>query len=212
MNSVGGHSRISQQRSVKNKKNRALRVRNRGIRERALIDAAAKLFADQGYEHTTTRQIAAKAECAEGLISRYFQGKAGLLRKLVELQLSRTPTVSTPPAPTLREEVQRLMEEEVQRMWEDRAFLKMIVPQMILDSNLGRELQEISDGRARIIVERLRTHKESSLSQDELTALATSIIGLGSVFGFWRPIALGQSLDQAKQMALTMATVLSRAF
>ena len=212
MNSVGGHSRISQQRSVKNKKNRALRVRNRGIRERALIDAAAKLFADQGYEHTTTRQIAAKAECAEGLISRYFQGKAGLLRKLVELQLSRAPTAPPAPAPTIREEVRRLIEEEVQRFWEDRAFMKMIVPQIILDSTLGRELQNISDRRAQIIVERLRIHKECSLSQDELIALATSITGLGSLFGFWRPIALAQDLDQAKQMALSMAAVLSRAF
>ena len=114
MNLLGGHSRISQQRSAKNKKNRTLRVRNRGARERALIEAAAKLFADQGYEHTTTREIAAKAGCAEGLISRYFQGTSGLLRTIVESQIAQKPSAPVPLSPTIQEEIRRLVEEEVQ--------------------------------------------------------------------------------------------------
>ena len=59
------------------------RLRNRESREAALLSAAGKLFAARGYEATTTREIAACAGCAEGLISRYFRGKAGLLRALI---------------------------------------------------------------------------------------------------------------------------------
>jgi len=55
------------------------RTRNRAAREAALITAAGKLFASRGYEATTTREIAACADCAEGLIHRYFKGKSGLL-------------------------------------------------------------------------------------------------------------------------------------
>lgn len=213
MNSVGGHSGISQPRSTKNNKNRPLRVRNRDARERALIEAAAKLFADQGYEHTTTRQIAAKAGCAEGLISRYFQGKAGLLRRLVEQQMSRKD--GAPPAlpSTIKEEIVRVLEEEVQRFWEDREFLKMIVPQMILDNALGRQLQEISERRVEIIKNRLQTYEGGKkLSADELSSLATSIIGIASLFGFWRPVALGHDREHAYVMIKAMGSVLGRAF
>ncbi|HEY1463951.1 MAG TPA: TetR/AcrR family transcriptional regulator [Terriglobales bacterium] len=214
MNSVGGHSGISQPRSTtKNKKNRPLRVRNRDARERALIEAAGKLFADQGYEHTTTRQIAAKAGCAEGLISRYFQGKAGLLRKLVELQLSRKDGAPAALPPTMKEEIGRMLEEEVQRFWDDREFLKMVVPQMILDTALGRQLQDLSERRAKGIIDRLQTYDEcKKLSADELSALATSIIGIGSLFGFWRSVALGHDRQHAQQMVKAMGSVIARAF
>jgi AcrR family transcriptional regulator len=213
MSSVGGQSRISQQRGVKHKKNRTLRVRNRGARERALIDASARLFADQGYEHTTTRQIAAKAGCAEGLISRYFQGKAGLLRRLVELQIARAQAPPVPLPSTIQEEIRRLMDEEVQRMWQEREFFKMIVPQMILDPALSKQLQESSGRRATTIIERLRTYKESNaLSANDLIAFATAITGIGSVFGFWRPVTLGEELQQARRMTESIAVILSRAF
>lgn len=212
MNLLGGHSRISQ-RSAKNKKNRTLRVRNRGARERALIEAAAKLFADQGYEHTTTREIAAKAGCAEGLISRYFQGKSGLLRTIVESQIAQKASTPAPLPATIQEELQRLMEEEVQHLWDDREFLKMIIPQMILNPSLGRQISQIPDRRAVKIVERLRNYKEAAgLSSDELNALATSIIGIGFVFGFWRPVTLGQEREPSKKMAASFGAILSRAF
>src|SRR5436309_15559789 len=58
------------------------RTRDRSAKQQALIVAALKLFAEKGYEVTTTREIAACAGCAEGLIHRYFGGKAGLLTAL----------------------------------------------------------------------------------------------------------------------------------
>lgn len=213
MNLLGGHSRISQQRSAKNKKNRTLRVRNRGARERALIEAAAKLFADQGYEHTTTREIAAKAGCAEGLISRYFKGKSGLLRTIVESQIAQKPSAPVPLSPTIQEEIRRLLEEEVQHLWDDREFLKTVTPQMLLNPTLGRQISQIPDRRAVKIAERLRNYKEAAgLSGDELNAFATSIIGLGFLFGFWRPVTLGQEREASKKMAVSMGAILSRAF
>ena len=61
-----------------------VRSRRRPARERssdtpaALVNAALKLFADQGYSATSTRQIAAAAGVNISLISYYFGGKAGL--------------------------------------------------------------------------------------------------------------------------------------
>lgn len=54
------------------------RHRNRKRSELLLLQAAANLFSERGIHGVTTREIANKAEVAEGLISRYFGGKKGL--------------------------------------------------------------------------------------------------------------------------------------
>ena len=63
---------------------RPKRKRDRAGKQQALMMAAARLFAERGFEATTTREIAAAASCAEGLIHRYFGGKDGLFRALIE--------------------------------------------------------------------------------------------------------------------------------
>jgi AcrR family transcriptional regulator len=65
------------------------RARDRVAKKQALIQAALGLFASKGYEVTTTREIAAAAGCAEGLIHRYFKGKAGLLTAMIENRISK---------------------------------------------------------------------------------------------------------------------------
>ena len=74
-------------------------VRNRRAREQALIEAASKLFASRGFEATTTREIAAKAGCAEGLIHRYFQSKAGLLLAIIQARVSQEVVVLSERVP-----------------------------------------------------------------------------------------------------------------
>jgi len=54
------------------------RRRPRGEARRLLLDTALRLFTDQGYAGTTTRQIADEAGVSEPLLFRYFGNKAGL--------------------------------------------------------------------------------------------------------------------------------------
>ena len=54
------------------------RRRPRGEARRLLLDTARRLFTDQGYAGTTTRQIADEAGVSEPLLFRYFGNKAGL--------------------------------------------------------------------------------------------------------------------------------------
>ena len=44
----------------------------------AICDAALELFAEQGIENTTIREIAARADASEGALYRHFDGKADL--------------------------------------------------------------------------------------------------------------------------------------
>ena len=83
-------------------KARTARTRDRAGKKQALIDAALKLFASKGYDATTTREIAACAGCAEGLIHRYFSSKAGLLPALMELPCLARSGGPAPPSPPRR--------------------------------------------------------------------------------------------------------------
>jgi AcrR family transcriptional regulator len=52
--------------------------------ELAILGAAQKLFAEKGFEATTSKEIAQTANVAEGLIFKYFKDKKGLLKNLMQ--------------------------------------------------------------------------------------------------------------------------------
>lgn len=191
------------------------RRRDRAAKQQALLSAATKLFASRGYEATTTREIAASAGCAEGLIHRYFNGKEGLLLAIIQDRVS-TEVVDlnahVPLAQTFSLEFFQLVEWELQRMWEDRDFLRVIIPRALLDPELGKVLSRVVASRhAEAIVERLEYFKECQcLSLEELQGLARFIGLLGFGFGFLRPVAFGQDRARAKVMAHEIAKILLR--
>jgi AcrR family transcriptional regulator len=190
--------------------------RNRIAREDALVAAASKLFASRGYECATTRQIAAAADCAEGLIHRYFGGKEGLLLALIKRQVSQevVDLATLPLASTMAGEVVQLVEWEVERTWHDREFFKVVIPRALLDPALGHLITGIGPTqRTRAIVERLRNFTQSrSLPAQELEALAHFISITSFMFGFMRPVVLHQDREKAKKMAVMMARMMVRNF
>ena len=193
------------------------RKRNRAARERALLLAAGKLFSSRGYDATTTREIAALAGCAEGLIHRYFKGKAGLLAALIEHRGAQEVidlNAKLPLAPTIEEEVNQLVNWEIERMWADREFLRVIIPQALLDPGLGRQLRETRPQiRGRALAERFKKFKEcQTLSNSDLEALAHFVSVMGFMFGFMRPAVLRQDREEARKMATAIARLLSRSF
>ncbi len=192
------------------------RKRNRPVRERALILAAGKLFAAQGYEATRTREIAALAGCAEGLIHRYFKGKAGLLLALIRRRVSKEvmDLNELSLAPTAADEVIQLVNWEVQRMWEDREFFRVIIPRALLDPSLGQMLTRIGPlHRAQAISERLKNFSDCHLlPAHELDGLAQFVSVIGFMFGFMRPVVLGQDREDARRTAATIAGILARGF
>ncbi len=191
------------------------RAKSREAREQALILAAGRLFAMRGYESTTTREIAIEAGCAEGLIHRYFSGKAGLLLALIKQRISREVDdlgKHLPPQPTLAEELLQLVAFEIDRMWEEREFYKVIVPRALVDPTLGPVLRAHGPGRrAPVLVDRLQKRQgKSALSPTELETLAHFTGVLGFMFGFFRPVVLGGDRAQAKEIGLRIARVVAQ--
>lgn len=60
------------------------RARHREQVRREILEAAGKLFAEQGYEAVSVRKIAQKIDYSPGAIYLYFQDKADLLNQLCE--------------------------------------------------------------------------------------------------------------------------------
>jgi AcrR family transcriptional regulator len=194
---------------------RSKRRRDRAAKERALIASALKLFASKGYEATTTREIAASAGCAEGLIHRYFKGKAGLLPALIENRISKEVADvahHVPPAQRLEDEYLRLVDWAVDCMWADREFLRVVVPRALLDPSLGQILHRVGPlQKARAIAERLKKFKECrALPAAELDALAQFVSVVGFMFGFMRPAVLRQDRKSAANTATAIARLVVR--
>jgi len=201
--------------SADNENARRKRTRNRAGKQDALIQAALKLFATKGYEATKTREIAAAAGCAEGLIHRYFHGKAGLLTAIIEDHYSAEIADldrQLQAGDDLESEFVQMVLWEVERFWERRDFLKVFIPRAFVDPAAAAALRRaVILMRAGAILERLQRYKVCTrLPQDEVQVLAQAVGMLGLVFGFMRPMVLGQDRSSATQTAALMAKLMVR--
>jgi AcrR family transcriptional regulator len=197
------------------------RKRDRAGKQKALIQAAKDLFASRGFERATTREIAARAGCAEGLIHRYFHGKAGLLFALMrsyDRQLDAQPE-SSPSGVGLEREIQHLLEWEVNTLWSDRDFLRVAVPRAMLDPEIGRFVSRVGPARrARTIHKRLLqarngegAGKERDKDNDkDMRALAQAISALGFALGFVRHVVFDLDPKKTKELTADMARIFSR--
>jgi AcrR family transcriptional regulator len=58
-----------------------------------IMEAALHLFAEQGFDATSTREIADQANVSEGLIFRHFTSKKGLLEAIMKKGIDRAMTL-----------------------------------------------------------------------------------------------------------------------
>lgn len=64
----------------------ARRERRIERRRTEILEAAAQVFAERGYENTTTRDIAAAVDLGESTLYNYFQNKREILRAIIDLK------------------------------------------------------------------------------------------------------------------------------
>lgn len=62
----------------------ARRVQSEAVRREQILTATRQLIAEQGYERTTTAQIARRAGISEGTIYNYFSSKGAIVKALAE--------------------------------------------------------------------------------------------------------------------------------
>lgn len=187
--------------------------RDRAGKKKALISAATSLFARRGYDATTTREIAARAGCAEGLIHKYFGGKSGLLFNIVELHVAQdtATTIERPACATLEAEIRKLMDWQLDHLWAEREFLCVAFSCSVLQPRLRKLLRKYMPARTGLIAQRIRCYRQCRIAVDEdVEELARTLISVSFDFGFIQPAILGQNRKQSKIRGRRAANLLSR--
>ncbi|MGA8546442.1 MAG: TetR/AcrR family transcriptional regulator, partial [Mycobacterium sp.] len=64
------------------------RVRDKDGKQRALLEAAAEVFAEAGYAAAATKEIARRADCSEAMLFHYFGDKQGIFEQVVTRQIA----------------------------------------------------------------------------------------------------------------------------
>lgn len=97
-------------------------------------------------------------------------------------------------------------------LWADREFLKVAIPQALLDPHFGRVLRRVGPHqRAQLISGRLKKFSECrTLSPADFDALVQSVSVMGFMFGFMRPAVLRQDRKIARKTAVGIARLLIR--
>ena len=185
-------------------------------RQNALIDAANVVFAERGFDAATTREIAERAGCAEGLIHRYFAGKRGLLLAILD---HKAKQIADDFGGTLREtdsvheEIEQILVHDIDAKWEKRDFMRVSVSQAAIDPELGAAIWERMPRRqVALITARLRRHQEAGrIRRDvDVEAIASAISGLGFSAGFMYLVAFGADRDETLHIAKEAAAALAR--
>jgi AcrR family transcriptional regulator len=154
---------------------RSLEARKRPLQQRsrvmvdAILQAAAELFAGQGYARTTTNKIAERAGVSVGSLYQYFSNKDSLLAALcaehrkevhdiVETGLARLAD----PSVSLEQGLRQLLEELLAVHWRRPAVTRALSPDVIRESPAvaEQEMHDDSDGMIREIAALLETRAD----------------------------------------------------
>jgi AcrR family transcriptional regulator len=185
-------------------------------RQRALVEAATAVFAEHGYDAATTREVAERAGCSEGLIHRYFGGKRGLLLAIVEGKVAEAVEAimsGLPECDTVEEEINQIISLHLTAMWEHRDLMRVCVSRAIVDPELGRRINEgMNRQRLRFIKARLSRHQQVGHLRDDvdLDAVAEAVAGLGLLFGFVAQVAFAMDRAYVRRLAIRTGAMLSR--
>lgn len=185
------------------------------LRRRTLVEAATACFAEHGFGAATTREIAERSGCAEGLIHRYFGGKRGLLTAVLEQKTDEIVRGfdSVPYHDDLYADLEALLLWTLDTMWERRQFMRVAIAQTLVDPDLGSEVG-LRLNLARVAAIRLRLERHAAAGQlrrdADLQALAELLAGLALHFGFYNQVVWGVERKEARRQALEALSTVVR--
>ena len=81
-----------------------------------LLDAAAAVFAETGYEAATTNAIAARAGVSPGTLYQFFANKASIAEALADRYADQLQTAGEPPAGLAQRPVEDLLASAIDAM------------------------------------------------------------------------------------------------
>jgi len=191
------------------------RRRDKAATKQALLAAAVAVFAERGFDGATTREVAARAGVNEGLIQRYFGGKAGLLQAIVGNLCSERLTAcrAAPPSESLKVEIATVLRHEILQADANRDFLRVFISRALVDPDLAASLKtHYKESRMPHLVHRLK-HFQANGTLDaavDLETLAATITTFAFGLGFMRQVVLSEDPKHLEAMIDAIAATLVR--
>ncbi len=190
------------------------RRRDRARSEAALLDAAQAEFSVHGFKATTTRAIAARAGCSEGLIQNYFGGKEGLLMAVMragadeQAALRDTGFFERPRPPSAEDEVRALLDFITTAMRRLAPRLRILLDRVLLDADFARRFADMTPRRTLVasVADRLRREWPATPDPDRT---ADAIVSFGFELGFVYPELLGRDEQQVAAFAAHYAALIA---
>lgn len=154
-------------KAIKNKTNTPNKKElNRNASQKAILNAARQLFAEKGFDGTTTKEIAQMANCAEGLLFKYYKNKSGLFSDLLkewhEYNVDQLQNLAWHPD-SLKEELYEIITWSFRQYQLSPELNKIAIAQRFMDNQPPESLQYrnvmISE-RADLVVKRLTHHQQ----------------------------------------------------
>jgi TetR/AcrR family fatty acid metabolism transcriptional regulator len=180
-------------------------------KRRAILDAAVRVFARNGFHTSRVGDVAAEAGVAHGLLYHYFRSKEELLETIFRdtwralLEALRDVEQSEDPAPEQLRKVAAI----VLRTWRrDPDLVRVLVREIARGPQLTREIDEI--GQAMHAIERIvaRGQERGELRSDVDARLAAVILygALDEILTGW---VLGQLPDGDEDVATAERAVVA---
>jgi AcrR family transcriptional regulator len=186
----------------------ARRERRIARRRNEILRAAAQVFAQKGYAATTTREIAAAADIAEGTLYNYFEGKRDILISIIE-KANAPLERALRQAEHLedRETIVALFERALNVSEKQLPFTRTLLSEAWMDDHIMKEFVQT---RLHRVAQLLTTFIEEGIASGAIRAVdaetCTRLI-MGMFAGLILPVMRGAepppSPDERRQMAET---------
>jgi AcrR family transcriptional regulator len=139
-----------------------------------ILDAARRLFADEGFERTTIRATAAAAGIDPSMVMRYFGSKDGLFAAAMDFDLG-LPDLSAGPADKIGETLVR----HFLTRWEGPdagATLPLLLRTAVTNTDAAERLQDVFRLQVAPVIARVT---DARRARECAALVATQMVGLG---------------------------------
>ena len=164
------------------------RERRIAARQQQILDAAAHVFSQVGYERATTREIAEAADLSEGTLYNYFASKQELLIAIAKNYADEVAAdIKTVEAESIEEMLAQLMEKRFKVGQERRLFMVFLhearnnadVHQYYVEGAIHRIIQETESRIETLIKEGRMRNVDPNIAARTMSA---AIMGFAALF------------------------------
>lgn len=182
-------------------------------RRSEIVAAAAQVFAEKGYAHTTTKELADAADMAEGTLYNYFDGKREILLAILNEMCVPIDALlqDAQPAKT-REDFVRVVESGLEIFVSQLHFTRTLLTEIWVDDVI---LNDLVIGRLQYIGQAIQSFIVKGVEAGNFRPIApetVTLIILGAFVALIAPVLRGKqptpTPDERHNLAQTAVDVL----